>query len=436
MLKYLLEVIRNLLTTGILTALLFASFHNKGEEAQRVRRRALWGCAAGAVAALVLAVLRRTTALINRSFFNTWILSFAVLFAAVYLLFLWGALPRTLGEKFFQRIKFLKKPSPGSGTLPEYTGALLLCALFFYALPTIFLYLTEFVLAGESIFSTDFLFKFIGYSAGLLAVILTGLGLYKTAKASGPAWGNFLLKIVLTAVLVVNICNQAASIVQFLLARRIIPRVRWLFMLMAAAINNNIVFLYVLMGLSFLLPLIVFIKSLKGPISFSNPAERRKNRSARRINRRWCVTVAAGFALSVFSFTFIKSYIERGVVLSPAEPMTIQGEEILIPITQVEDGHLHRFEYTASDSTGVRFIVIKKNAVAYGVGLDACDICGPTGYYERKNEVICRLCDVVMNISTIGFKGGCNPVPLAYTLRSGSMVIEIINLENEKIRFK
>jgi uncharacterized membrane protein len=146
--------------------------------------------------------------------------------------------------------------------------------------------------------------------------------------------------------------------------------------------------------------------------------------------------VAAGLAFSVFALTALKWYTARGVELSPAEPMTLAGEEILIPITQVEDGHLHRFVYTASDNTEVRFIVIKKNDAAYGVGLDACDICGPTGYYERKNEVICRLCDVVMNKSTIGFKGGCNPVPLAYTLRSGSMVIETINLENEKTRFK
>jgi uncharacterized membrane protein len=146
--------------------------------------------------------------------------------------------------------------------------------------------------------------------------------------------------------------------------------------------------------------------------------------------------VAAGFVLSVVSVTVIKDYTRRGVELSPAESMTIAGEEILIPITQVEDGHLHRFAYTASDNTEVRFIVIKKNAAAYGVGLDACDICGATGYYERKDAIICRLCDVVMNISTIGFKGGCNPVPLAYSLRSGHMVIETVNLENEKTRFK
>jgi uncharacterized membrane protein len=50
--------------------------------------------------------------------------------------------------------------------------------------------------------------------------------------------------------------------------------------------------------------------------------------------------------------------------------------------------------------------------------------------------VICRLCDVVMNISTIGFKGGCNPVPLAYTLRSGNMVVNTEDLETERNRFK
>jgi uncharacterized membrane protein len=84
----------------------------------------------------------------------------------------------------------------------------------------------------------------------------------------------------------------------------------------------------------------------------------------------------------------------------------------------------------------VRFIVIKKNETSFGVGLDACDICGPTGYYERKDEVICMLCDVVMNKNTIGFKGGCNPVPLAFTIREGSLVVRCEDLDNERGRFK
>ncbi|MDR1352405.1 MAG: DUF2318 domain-containing protein [Treponema sp.] len=432
MLRYLVQVVENLLGAGILTALLFAAARRgenegKWETARRRTVRALWGCAAGTGAALVLAVLRRITALINRGFFNLWILSFAIVSGILYLLFQWRILPRLLRKTaFVQKRPFLAE------AIPDYTAALLLGALLFYALPTIFLYPAEFVLAGESVFSTDFLFKLIGFAGGLAAVVLTAFALYRT----GRALPELFLRITLTAALLANICSQAVVIVQFLLARRMIPMIRWLFALIVAAVNHNIVFLYGFMGLGLLLPLAVFIRSFKPLSACGNPAKRRKLRFFRRTNRRMCLTVAAGFALSVFLLTFVKSYIARGVVLSPAEPMALAGDEIIIPIAQVEDGHLHRFVYTASDNTEVRFIVIRKNAVAYGVGLDACDICGPTGYYERKDEVICRLCDVVMNISTIGFKGGCNPVPLAYALRSGSMIIETADLEKEKTRFK
>jgi uncharacterized membrane protein len=69
------------------------------------------------------------------------------------------------------------------------------------------------------------------------------------------------------------------------------------------------------------------------------------------------------------------------------------------------------------------------------VGLDACDVCGPTGYYERKGQVVCIMCDVVMNKSTIGFYGGCNPVPLKFTLQGGAMRIDTMHLEAEASRF-
>jgi uncharacterized membrane protein len=419
MLRYFVQVIQNLLTTGILSGLLFASCGDgKG------KTRALWGCLAGSVAALVLAVLRRTTALINRGWFNTWILFFAILF---------GVLSIVLS-----RLSFQKKQNVLNGAaFSDYVRALLLAALFFYALPTIFLYPTEFVLAGESVFSTDFLFKCIGFLAGLALVIITAIALYKTGTALSQASSlSPVLPLFLAVIIAVNMINQLAAIIQFLLARRIIPMVRWLFRIIVLAVNNTIVFFYAIMGIAFLLPVILFVKSYISKPTWKNPAEHRKIKAGLRINRRWCFTVAALFCLSVFSLTFVKSYIERGVELSPAEPMTISGSEILIPIERVEDGHLHRFNYTASEDIEMRFIVIKKNAAAYGVGLDACDICGPTGYYERKGEVICRLCDVVMNISTIGFKGGCNPVPLAYTLRSGNMVIAIDDLEAERSRFK
>jgi uncharacterized membrane protein len=349
-------------------------------------------------------------------------LAFAIIFAILFILSQWHVL----------RPRFLKKYPPLEKAFPDYIKALLLGLLSLYALPTIFLYPSEFVLAGQSALTTDFLFKLIGYLAGLAGVVIISLALYKTAVSLPPS----PVRIILTAALVINMGNQAAAIVQFLLARRIIPMIRWLFRLIIVVFNYNAVFLYSLMALGLLPPAILLISTLRSRDVWKNPAEHRKIRAARRINRRWCFTVALGFALSVFSLTFVKASLERGVELSPAEPMTIAGAEILIPIERIEDGHLHRFNYRAADNIEMRFIVIKKNAAAYGVGLDACDICGPTGYYERKDEVICRLCDVVMNISTIGFRGGCNPVPLAYTLRGGNMVIAAEDLEKERNRFK
>ena len=122
----------------------------------------------------------------------------------------------------------------------------------------------------------------------------------------------------------------------------------------------------------------------------------------------------------------------------PPVELPASGGKITIPLEMVGDGHLHRFVHHApkgSSTVGVRYIVVRKNETAYGVGLDACDVCGPTGYYERKGQVVCILCDVVMNKSTIGLPGGCNPVPLAFKIEEGSMIIETSDLAAEARRF-
>jgi uncharacterized membrane protein len=41
-----------------------------------------------------------------------------------------------------------------------------------------------------------------------------------------------------------------------------------------------------------------------------------------------------------------------------------------------------------------------------------------------------------MNIATIGFPGGCNPVPLKYGTSDGGLVIAAKDLENERRRFR
>jgi uncharacterized membrane protein len=427
MLKYLIQVTQNGLTGAMLLALLFAVGASGG--AKNVRRLAA-GSAAGIFAALVLTVLRRGTRLVNREYVSIVVLFAAIIAGILYIILLWGFGKKKPGGE--QNTGFWNTLNRLWETLWNWNGPVLAALLIFYALPTILLYPTEFLLPEQSPFSTDFLFKSAGFFAGIIVAGLSALALYKTGKRLVPRINGAFL----TAALAVNMVNQLSDILQFLLARRIIRAPRWMFRLVVRVINNNTVFLYCIMAITLLLPLLLFIQSLRPAVSYRNPAELRKIRAGKRRQRRWCAVLAGGYVFSLITLTAVKAYTGRGVVLAPAEAMTIQGTEIIIPLEKIEDGHLHRYNYTASEDIEMRFIVIRKNETAYGVGLDACDICGPTGYYERKDEVICRLCDVVMNKSTIGLKGGCNPVPLDYTFRSGSMVIKIADLEKERGRFR
>jgi uncharacterized membrane protein len=458
--RYLVQTAQNSLTASILLAVILA-LAGRGDGAGQ-KRWLTAGSVVGCALALALAFLKHTTVLINREYWNIGILTVGVVSALVWMVL--AGSPRLGGRSPAAGM------APWRGKLSQAAGAVFCGSLLFYTLPDIFLYPTEFVLMGESLFSTDFLFKLIGYAAGLLLAFIAGLALFKVSGSLSERAHRALLIVGLT----VNLVNQALKVAQSLYARRLIPQSRAFFNLLKQAINHNDVFLYVIMAITALIPLAVWLRGRGGSQnggggstagnpagstagnpsgSFAgnpsgncagnpsgnfagNPAERRKLKAAARRRRRWSATVLVGYGLVILCLTAGRAYNEREVILSPAEPMNQVGDELLIAIERINDGHLHRFVYAASDGTEVRFIVIKKNEVAYGVGLDACDICGPTGYYERKDEVICKLCDVVMNKSTIGFKGGCNPVPLAYTLRDGSMVVRTADLELEKGRFK
>jgi uncharacterized membrane protein len=419
MLKYLIQVTQNGLSGAMLLALLFIV----GAKNAADRKRLALGSLAGTLAALILTVLKSATRLVKREQVSIVVLSAAIVTGILFIILLWGKKSRLGGEARGSRFW---------AALWNWIGPVLAALLIFYALPTILLYPTEFLLPEQSAFSTDFLFKSLGFLTGMLVVWLSALALYQTGKDLSPRISGILL----SGGLGINMVNQISTILQFLVARRIIRAPRWMFALIVGTINYNAVFLYAIMALSLILPILLFMQSLRPALSYRNPAELRKIRAGKRGQRRWCAALAAGYVFSLVTVTAVKAWTERGVVLAPAEAMTMEGTRIIIPLDKVEDGHLHRYNYTAAESIEMRFIVIRKNETAYGVGLDACDICGPTGYYERKDEVICRLCDVVMNKSTIGLKGGCNPVPLAYTLRSGNMVIETADLEKERGRFR
>ena len=102
----------------------------------------------------------------------------------------------------------------------------------------------------------------------------------------------------------------------------------------------------------------------------------------------WSIALGAGLTTT---YTVGKKIAEAVPELSPIEASVIDGPHVKVDLQLVSDGHLHRFAYPSSGGTEVRFIVIQKNPTSFGTGLDACEICGPSGYYERDGQGTFRM---------------------------------------------
>ncbi|MCC8167218.1 MAG: Fe-S-containing protein, partial [Planctomycetes bacterium] len=298
--------------------------------------------------------------------------------------------------------------------------------------PDILFYPFDFSVGMEKIFNTRYAYKVIGYSLGIAAataVLFAGIAIFRQMSPFAIRWLFFLM-------LVVFFCRQLLNILQIGLGRNLMPRTPGLVSFTIDWINRTQWFMYAAVILAAATAVVVYWKNRHARFVAPNQALSRKLKAAARIPRRWCGVLGGIFVAAILTVTVGAAYENQEVVLSPPLEVAVTGDRILIPIPMVEDGRLHRFKHHAPDGTEIRYIVIKKNETAFGVGLDACDICGASGYYERNGQVICILCDVVMNISTIGFPGGCNPVPLAYRVEDGHMRINIADLEKDAWRFK
>ena len=279
--------------------------------------------------------------------------------------------------------------------------------------------------------SSDFVFIVTGYALGLCLCLLTGYAVGKTCAGLPEKEGFAFLFLALAAFA----ARQLVTVGQILLGRGILPRQDWALDSIIFLLNNVHFLLYWILGLAALAACRLWRRSSKAEAGGENPALRRKARSRMRARVRFCATALLSLLAGLLVLTVGAGFDNREVELSPPLEMSVANGEISHAIAVVGDGTLHRFVYKSSQGVGVRYIIVKKSETAFGVGLDACDVCGPSGYYERKGQIICILCDVVMNKSTIGFAGGCNPVPLKFSLKDGYLIIKTEDLEAEALRF-
>ena len=71
----------------------------------------------------------------------------------------------------------------------------------------------------------------------------------------------------------------------------------------------------------------------------------------------------------------------------------------------------------------VRFWLYQKPDGKIATVFDACEICGPVGFYKGPNGVVCKNCAAPINGQSVGMAGGCNPIPLKASVTPDAVII-------------
>jgi uncharacterized membrane protein len=153
-------------------------------------------------------------------------------------------------------------------------------------------------------------------------------------------------------------------------------------------------------------------------------AEKRLLEAQNRRQRRWMVAAASACLIVILVLTADFIYARANMAAPSVTQMNAQGNQVRVPIRDVQDGDMHLFSTAIDGGQTVRFMIIKKPD-GWGTALDACRICGAEGYRQDGQNVICRHCGSAIYVPTIGQAGGCNPIGVPSHVDGGDLVLDI-----------
>lgn len=383
----------------------------RGRSGRAARRWAIGiGVVAGFVSAFVLTLVNTLAPrAVNRQTVALWTLPLAVLLAIAFVSLL--------------ALRARRAPSAPLDSALLLVMSAYLALIVFRAAPTAMAQAVMMFPRGIEIFATSTMLALVGYVLGWLVPLALGALSWKIVSLGRRRiWPTALVVAVLAL-------THVMLVVRILQAQRVVSMSNEAFTVLSWLINHEAVFPIAAMFVLLLVAALVVREGRSLPRVGSNPAEGRLYRARARVWKTMAGLAAGGYLCGALLITLGVVVGSAEVELSEPESYSVVEERAVIDIADISDGHLHRYAYTTSSGVEVRFIVIQKAGASFGVGLDACEICGPTGYYEKDGKIICKLCEVAMNIATIGFKGGCNPIPIEYEVSNGTLTVPLSVLE-------
>jgi FTR1 family protein len=275
---------------------------------------------------------------------------------------------------------------------------------------------TVLILSAVSLNSSE-LYSFLGTLAGVIVAIAFGVMFVK---------GSVRINLqkffrVTTAILFFVAFQLVISGLHELSENGVLPSSRREMALIGPIVRNDLFFFVTILALAALMILFEAKRRQPGPLPES-PAERRKILSAARRDQLWMASVYASACIFIFLVTAEFIYTKSVSALSPATEVTFVNGKASIPLSQVSDGDLHRF-VAHENGVDVRFLLYQRPDGKVATVFDACEICGPIGFYKGPNGLVCKNCAAPINSQSVGQPGGCNPVPIQATQTADAVIV-------------
>ena len=275
---------------------------------------------------------------------------------------------------------------------------------------------TVLILGAVSLNSTELL-SFLGTLSGVIVAIVFGVMFVK-----GSVRVNLQKFFRVTTVILFFVAAQLIiSGLHELSENGVLPSSREEMALIGPIVRNDLFFFVTIVALAALM--VLFEVKRRQPAAVpDSPAERRKAQWTARRERLWMVSVYASSFLFIVMVTAEFIYAKSVSALSPATEFAFRDGQVSIPLAQVSDGDLHRFA-TQENGVEVRFWLYQKPDGKVATVFDACQICGPVGFYKGPNGVVCKNCAAPINGQSVGMTGGCNPIPLRAEQTADTVII-------------
>ena len=275
---------------------------------------------------------------------------------------------------------------------------------------------TVLILGAVSLNSTELL-SFLGTLSGVIVAIVFGVMFVK-----GSVRVNLQKFFRVTTVILFFVAAQLIiSGLHELSENGVLPSSREEMALIGPIVRNDLFFFVTIVALAALM--VLFEVKRRQPAAVpDSPAEGRKAQWTARRERLWMVSVYASSFLFIVMVTAEFIYAKSVSALSPATEVAFRDGQVSIPLAQVSDGDLHRFA-ARENGVEVRFWLYQKPDGKVATVFDACQICGPVGFYKGPNGVVCKNCAAPINGQSVGITGGCNPIPLRAEQTADTVII-------------